>query len=260
MPANSSESCSHCISLSHTFNYSVVNLPTPLIRSHIKTRTLLQPFVRLYPTVAVGVGTQVTVTAHTGNAEILLHAADEGTHRVFLLLCAGILRMSVLVQTTLVGDADALTVEPQGVGTYLLQRTSAPNVAVLANVEVIADACIPLARWQRSKSFCVKFTFTRVAVNAPQSASPHASYHTGRDAQCPGYPRCHCNDDFQDEFPYVFFFVVVHFVVHNGLCFRGEHTGSPPGLINYTSSSSIPASESSPSSSEAAVRFLSTFA
>ena len=164
MPANSSESCSHCISLSHTFNYSVVNLPAPLIRSHIKTRTLLQPFVRLYPTVAVGVGTQVTVTAHTGDAEILLQAADEGTHREFLLLCAGIRRMSVLVQTTLVGDADALAVEPQGVGTYLLQRTSAPDVAVLTDVEVIADALHPLARWQRSKSFCVKSTSTRVAV------------------------------------------------------------------------------------------------
>ena len=143
MPANSSESCSHCISLSHTFNYSVVNLPAPLIRSHIKTRTLLQPFVRLYPTVAVGVGTQVTVTAHTGDAEILLQAADEGTHREFLLLCAGIRRMSVLIQATLVGDADALAVEPQGVGTYLLQRTSAPNVAILADVEVIADALHP---------------------------------------------------------------------------------------------------------------------
>ena len=116
------------------------DLRTPFIRCHIEAGTLLEPFLRLHGPVPVAVRTEVTMTAHTGDGEILFQGADEGTHGKLLLLGTGVRRMSLFVQAALVGDTDALLIEAAGMGAGLVQRTGAPDEAILADVEMIADA------------------------------------------------------------------------------------------------------------------------
>lgn len=83
------------------------------------------------------------MSAHPGDGEVHLQHAYQGTHGEFLLLRAGVGRSALSVQPTLVGNADAMAVVAPGMGTGHVQRTGAVDVAVLADVEVIADALHP---------------------------------------------------------------------------------------------------------------------
>ena len=111
---------------------------TPLIGGHIEAGTLLQPFGGFHHPIAILVRTQIAMSAYPGNRKILLQGAYQGTHREFLLLRPCIGRKAPFVQSAFVGDADAVLVVPSSMGTYLFQRSGAPDIAVLADVEVVA--------------------------------------------------------------------------------------------------------------------------
>ena len=78
------------------------------------------------------------MSAYPCDREILLQGAYQGTHREFLLLRPCIGRKAPFVQSTFVGDADTVLVVSQRMGTYLFQWSGAPDIAVLADVEVVA--------------------------------------------------------------------------------------------------------------------------
>ena len=110
---------------------------TPLIGGHIEAGTLLQPFGGFHYPIAILVRTQIAVSAYPCDREILLQGTYQGSHRVLLLLCPCIGRKAPFVQSAFVGDADAVLVVPSSMGTYLFQWSGAPDITVLADVEVI---------------------------------------------------------------------------------------------------------------------------
>ena len=110
----------------------------PLIGGHIEAGTLLQPFGGFHHPIAVLVRTQIAMSAYPCDREILLQGAYQGSHREFLLLRPCIGRKALFVQSAFVGDADAVLIMSQRMGTYLFQRSGAPDIAVLADVEVVA--------------------------------------------------------------------------------------------------------------------------
>ena len=111
---------------------------TPLIGGHIEAGTLLQPFGGFHHPIAILVRTQIAMSAYPCDREILLQGAYQGSHREFLLLRPCIGRKAPFVQSAFVGDADAVLVVPSSMGTYLFHGSGAPDVAVLADVEVVA--------------------------------------------------------------------------------------------------------------------------
>ena len=110
---------------------------TPLIGGHIEAGTLLQPFGGFHHPIAILVRTQIAMSAYPCDWEILLQGAYQGTHRELLFLCPCIGRMALFVQSAFVGNADAALIMSQRMGSYLFQRSGTPDVAVLADVEVI---------------------------------------------------------------------------------------------------------------------------
>ena len=108
----------------------------PLIGGHIEAGTLLQPFGGFHHPIAILIRTQIAVSAYPCDREILLQCAYQGTHRELLLLRPCIGRKAPFVQSAFVGDADAVLVVPSSMGTYLFHGSGAPDVAVLADVEV----------------------------------------------------------------------------------------------------------------------------
>ena len=91
-----------------------------------------------YP-ITVAVGTEVAVTANLRDGKVFLQRADQGTQGVLLLVGTGVGRLSASVQTAFVGNADAVLIVAQGVCAHHVQRTGTPDVAVLADKEVIAN-------------------------------------------------------------------------------------------------------------------------
>ena len=110
----------------------------PLIGGYIEAGTLLQPFGGFHYPIAILVRTQIAMTAYPCDREILLQDAYQGSHRKFLLLRPCIGRKAPFVQSAFVGDADAVLIMSQRMGTYLFHGASTPDVAVLADVEVVA--------------------------------------------------------------------------------------------------------------------------
>ena len=111
---------------------------TPLIGGHIEAGTLLQPFSGFHYPIAILVRTQIAMSAYPGDREILLQGAYQGTHRELLLLRPRIGRKAPFVQSAFVGDADAVLVVPSSMGTYQFHGSGAPDIAVLADVEVVS--------------------------------------------------------------------------------------------------------------------------
>ena len=110
----------------------------PLIGGYIEAGTLLQPFGGFHHPIAILVRTQIAMSAYPCDREILLQGAYQGTHRELLLLRPCIGRKAPFIQSAFVGDADAVLIMSQRMGTYLFQRSGAPDVAVLADVEVVS--------------------------------------------------------------------------------------------------------------------------
>ena len=115
-----------------------MKLPTPFVCINIEAGTLLEPFVRLYYPVAITVGTEVAVTADFRNGVILLQDTNQGTQGVLLLLGAGVGGLSAGIQTAFVGYTNAVLIVSFGMGSYPLDGPGAPDITVLADVEVIA--------------------------------------------------------------------------------------------------------------------------
>ena len=110
----------------------------PLIGGYIEAGTLLQPFGGFHHPIAILIRTQIAVSAYPCDREILLQGAYQGSHRELLLLRPRIGRKALFIQSAFVGDADAVLVVPSSMGTYLFHGSGAPDVAVLADVEVVA--------------------------------------------------------------------------------------------------------------------------
>ena len=110
----------------------------PLIGGHIETGPLLQPFGGFHHPIAILVRTQIAMSAYPCDRKILLKGAYQGSHRELLLLRPCIGRKAPFIQSAFVGDADAVLVVPSSMGPYLFQRSGTPDVAVLADVEVVA--------------------------------------------------------------------------------------------------------------------------
>ena len=110
----------------------------PLIGGHIEAGTLLQPFGGFHHPITILVRTQIAVSTYPCDREILLQGAYQGSHRELLLLRPCIGRKALFIQSAFVGDADAVLIMSQRMGTYLFQWSGAPDVAVLADVEVVA--------------------------------------------------------------------------------------------------------------------------
>lgn len=117
---------------------------TPLIGGHIEAGTLLQPFGGFHHPIAILIRTQIAVSAYPCDRKILLQGAYQGSHREFLLLRPCIGRKALFVQSAFVGDANAVLIVSQRMGTYLFQRSGAPDIAVLADIEMIAHTGHPL--------------------------------------------------------------------------------------------------------------------
>ena len=116
----------------------------PLIGGHIEAGTLLQPFGGFHYPIAILVRTQIAVSAYPCDREILLQGAYQGSHRELLLLRPRIGRKALFIQSAFVGDADAVLVVPSSMGTYLFHGSGTPDIAVLADVEVIPHTGHPL--------------------------------------------------------------------------------------------------------------------
>ena len=71
--------------------------------------------------------------------EVFPQGADQGPQGVLLLLGAGVGGLAAGVQTAFVSDADAVLIVAKGVCAHHVQRTGTPDVAVLADKEVIAN-------------------------------------------------------------------------------------------------------------------------
>ena len=112
-------------------------LVAPLIGNHIEAWTLLQPFGGFHYPITVGIGTQIAVSAHPSNGKILLQRSDQSPQGEFLLLSPRIGRKAPFVQSAFVGNADAVLVEPKRMSARHFQRSGTPDVAVLADVEVV---------------------------------------------------------------------------------------------------------------------------
>ena len=110
----------------------------PLIGGHIEAGTLLQPFGGFHYPIAILVRTQIAVSAYSCDREILLQGAYQGSHRELLFLRPCIGRKAPFIQSAFVGDADAVLIVPSSMGTYLFHGASTPDIAVLADIEVIA--------------------------------------------------------------------------------------------------------------------------
>ena len=91
-----------------------------------------------YP-IAVAVGTEVAMAADVGDGEVFPQGADQRSQGVLLLLGAGIGGLAAGVETAFVGYADAFLIMAKGVCAHHVQRTGTPDVAVLADKEVIAN-------------------------------------------------------------------------------------------------------------------------
>ena len=112
---------------------------TPFIGGNIEARALLEPLVGLHYPIAVAVGTEVAVAADFRDGEVFLQRADKGTQGVLLPVGTGVGGLSAGIQTAFVGDTDAFLIVAQGVCAHHLQRTGTPDVAILADKEVIAN-------------------------------------------------------------------------------------------------------------------------
>lgn len=110
----------------------------PWVGSHIEAGALLQPFGGFHHPIAIDIRTQITVSAHPADGEILLQGSYQGTQGELLLLGPRIGRQPVFVQSAFIGDTDAVLVIPPCMGTRLFQRSGTPDVPILTDVEVIA--------------------------------------------------------------------------------------------------------------------------
>ena len=95
--------------------------------------------MRLYYTIAVAIGTEIAMAADALDGKVFLQGADQGAQGVLLLQGTGIGRLSAGIQTAFIGNTDAFLIVAQGVCAHHLQRTGTPDVAVLADKEVIAN-------------------------------------------------------------------------------------------------------------------------
>lgn len=111
---------------------------TPLIGGHFEAGTLLQPFGGFHDPIAILIRTQIAMSAYPCDRKILLQSAYQGSHRVLLLLCPCIGRKALFIQSAFVGDADAVLVVPSSMSTYLFHGSGTPDIAVLADVEVVS--------------------------------------------------------------------------------------------------------------------------
>ena len=111
----------------------------PFIGGDIEAGALLEPFVGLHYPIAVAVGTEVAMAADVRDGEVFPQGADQGPQGVLLLLGAGVGGLAAGVQTAFVGYADAVLIVAKGVCAHHVQRTGTPNVAVLADKEMIAN-------------------------------------------------------------------------------------------------------------------------
>ena len=111
---------------------------TPLIGGYIEAGTLLHPFGGFHYPIAILVRTQIAMSAYPCDRKILLQGAYQGSHRELLLLRPRIGRKALFIQSAFVGDTDAVLIMSQRMGTYLFQRSGTPDVAVLADVEMVA--------------------------------------------------------------------------------------------------------------------------
>ena len=136
---------------------------------------MLQPFTGFHHSIAIDVGTQITVSAHPGNGEFLLQGTNQGTQGKLLFLGSCIGRMSVGIKATLVGNADAMLVVASGMSTHHLQRSGTPDEAVLADVEMITDAGHP------SGPMAAEQILLREIYIHPGSGAMH---HYHRDGTC----------------------------------------------------------------------------
>ena len=93
----------------------------------------------LHYSISVAVGTEIAMAADALNREVFPKGAYQGSQRVFLPLGAGIGRLAAGIQTAFVGNADAVLIVAEGVCAHHVQRTGTPNVAVLADKEMIAN-------------------------------------------------------------------------------------------------------------------------
>ena len=124
--------------------YSLIfDLNAIFIHLHIETRTLLQPFTGFHHSIAIGVGTQIAVSAHPRDGEFFLQGPDQSSQGKLLFLGSSIGRMSLGIKASFVGNADAMLVVPSGMGTGHLQRSGTPDEAIFADVEMITDAGHP---------------------------------------------------------------------------------------------------------------------
>ena len=79
------------------------------------------------------------MSADFRDGEVFPQRADEGSQGMFLLLGTSVGGLAAGVQTAFVGNADAVLIVAEGVCAHHVQRTGTPNVAVLADKEMIAN-------------------------------------------------------------------------------------------------------------------------
>ena len=145
------------------------------IHFHIETRTLLQPFMGLHHSIAIGVGTQIAVSAHSGNGKFLLQGTNQCTQGKLLFLGPCVGRMSLGIKASFVSNADAMLVVASGMGTSHLQRSGTPDESVFADVEMITDAGHP------SGPMAAEQILLREIYIHPGSGAMH---HYHRDGTC----------------------------------------------------------------------------
>lgn len=110
-------------------------------RAHVEAGTELRPLPRLYDTVAVQVGTEITMTAHTHVAvELPEQLVHQQTEHTALFGRTGIFRITGGVQTAFITDADAVGIQPLDVRTGKGERASLDHRSVAQDVVVVTDA------------------------------------------------------------------------------------------------------------------------
>ena len=99
---------------------------------------LLQPLLNRKTRTLFSYTRKIPVPENRGIRKILAETLEKLLHRHFLRQGTGISRLPVLIQTTLVADADAVGIVVAGMSTHLTLRAARIERTILCDVVVVA--------------------------------------------------------------------------------------------------------------------------
>ena len=113
-----------------------------VVEEGIEAGTDLHPLPGLYLAVAVQVGRQVAMAQNDGRRILFVQTAEQGAQALALLHSARVGGQTEQTESTLVADADGVSVVPQAVSPLLPYGSPLMYLSVARDVVVIADVLV----------------------------------------------------------------------------------------------------------------------